>query len=126
MRNGRVIWTSDSLTHGLIWFKANVESEILRELEEFAQECETYMKANAPWEDRTGDARSELTAAPSQNDSKGNLGVELAHGVDYGVFLEFKDGGRLAIIGPTMEVMGPELMARMGGLLERVDYQGIP
>lgn len=126
MRNGRVVWTSDSLTHGLIWFKANVEAEILRELEQFAQECEAYMKANAPWDDRTGDARGGLTAEADQNETKGNLGVVLAHGVDYGVYLEFKFGGRDAIITPTMEVMGPQLMMRMSGLLDRVDYQGIP
>ena len=125
MRNGRVIWTSDSLTHGLIWFKANVEAELLKELEQFAQECEDYMKANAPWEDRSGDARDGLTADADQNDAKGNLGVVLAHGVDYGVYLEFKFGGRDAIIIPTMEIMGPQLMARIGGLLDRVDYQGI-
>lgn len=125
MRNGRVIWTSDSLTHGLVWFKPNVERELSNQLSEFAKECEAYMKANAPWEDRTGDARSELTAAADGNEVKGTLGIVLAHGVDYGVFLEFKYGGRDAIIGPTMEVMGPQLMARMSGLLDRVDYQGI-
>lgn len=126
MRNGRVVWTSDSLTHGLIWFRANVEDALLQELEQFAQEVEDYMKANAPWDDRTGDARGGLTAEPDQNEMKGNLGIVLAHGVDYGVYLEFKYGGRDAIIIPTMEVMGPQLMARIGGLLDRVDYQGIP
>lgn len=125
MRNGRVIWTSDSLTHGLIWFKPNVEAELIRQLEDFAQECEAYMKDNAPWDDRTGDARSGLTAAADGNEVKGTLGVILSHGVDYGVFLEFKYGGRDSIITPTMEVMGPQLMARMGGLLNRVNYQGI-
>lgn len=114
------------MTHGLIWFKVNVEAEIMRELEQFAQDCEAYMKAEAPWEDRSGDARDGLTAEADQNDVKGNLGVVLAHGVDYGVYLEFKYGGRDAIIIPTMEVMGPQLMARIGGLLDRVDYQGIP
>lgn len=126
MRNGRVVWTSDSLTHGLIWFKANVEARLDEELEDFARECEVYMKANAPWEDRTGDAREGLSAEATENEVKGNKGVTLAHGVTYGVYLEFKDGGKFAIIIPTMEVMGPELMARVGGLLDRVDYQGLP
>lgn len=126
MRGGRVVWTSDSLTHGLMWFKPNVEAELDRELERFSQECEAYMKANAPWEDRTGDARSGLSATPRDNEMKGNKGIELAHGVTYGVYLEFKFGGRDAIIIPTMEVMGPELMARVGGLLDRVNFQGVP
>lgn len=126
MRGGRVVWTSDSLTHGLLWFKPNVEAELMGELEEFAQQCEAYMKLNAPWEDRTGDARSGLSATPDENEAKGNLGIELAHGVEYGVFLEFKFGGRDAIIIPTMEIMGPELMGRVRGLLDRVNYQRIP
>lgn len=109
-----------------MWFKPNVEAELMNQLEDFAQQCETYMKDNAPWEDRTGDARNELTAQADGNEVKGTLGVVLSHGVDYGVYLEFKWGGRDAIIGPTMEVMGPEMMGRMSGLLERVDYQGMP
>jgi hypothetical protein len=120
---GRVVWTSDSLTHGLQWFKANVEAELSRELDDFADECEQYMKDNAPWQDRTGDARDGLNAHRYEN---GDVqGVELAHGVDYGIFLEFKFGGRDAIVIPTLEVMGPRMMEKTNGLLDRVNYQGV-
>lgn len=123
MRNGRVVWTSDSLTHGLTWFKRNVDDEILETVEDFAQECEDYMKAHAPWEDRTGDARDGLSGTPY---AKGDVhGVLLAHGVTYGRFLEFRFGGRDAIVIPTLEQKGPELKVRLHGLLNRVDYQGI-
>jgi hypothetical protein len=123
MRNGRVVWTSDSLTHGLTWFKRNVDDEIQKIVEEFADECQSHMKANAPWEDRTGDARNTLTGTAYE---KGDVhGVLLAHGVTYGRFLEFRFGGRDAIVIPTLEEKGPELMARLNGLLNRVEYQGI-
>lgn len=122
-RGGRVVWTSDSLTHGLRWFKANVEDQLSGELDTFADEVEAYMKEEAPWEDRTGDARDGLSATRYQN---GDVqGLLLAHGVEYGVFLEFKFGGRDAIIIPTLEIMGPEMMNRTRGLLNRVNYQGV-
>lgn len=122
-RGGRVVWTSDSLTHGLRWFKANVEGELSDELDSFANEVEAYMKEEAPWEDRTGDARNTLSATRYEH---GDVqGLLLAYGVEYGVFLEFKFGGRDAIIIPTLEVMGPEMMHRTQGLLNRVNYQGV-
>lgn len=123
MRNGRVVWTSDSLTHGLVWFKHNVDQEIWKTTQEFAQECEAYMKANAPWEDRTGDARGGLSGTAYQN---GDVhGVLLAHGVSYGKWLELRFGGRDAIVIPTLEEKGPEYMANMKGLLNRTEFQGI-
>ncbi len=123
MRNVRVVWTSDSLTHGLVWFKRNVDQEIFETVEDFARECEAYMKANAPWQDRTGDARAGLSGTPY---SRGDVhGVELAHGVSYGVYLEFKYGGRDAIVIPTLEEKGPELMQNLKGLLDRTDFQGV-
>lgn len=123
MRNGRVVWTSDTLTHGLTWFKQNVEDEISHEIEEFARECEAYMKSNAPWQDRSGNARSGLSGtAYRKNDVNGVL---LAHGESYGRFLELRFGGRDAIVIPTLEEKGPELMGRMRGLLNRTNYQGV-
>lgn len=118
-----VVWTSDTLTHGLTWFKANVEAELSRELDDFAKECEQYMKDEAPWEDRTGDARNGLNATRYENGSV--QGILLAHGVYYGRFLEFRFEGRDAIIRPTMDVMGPRMMQATSGLLNRVNYQGV-
>lgn len=123
MRNGRVVWTSDTLTHGLVWFKRNVDDQIQEELEEFAEECETHMKQEAPWEDRSGDARDGLTATAYL---RGDVhGVLLAHGEPYGRFLELRFGGRDAIVIPTLEEKGPQLMRRLHGLYGRVDYQGL-
>lgn len=124
MRNGRVVWTSNTLTHGLTWFKNNVDDEIWQEVQDFAAECEAHMKAEAPWEDRTGDAREGLSGTPYQKGEDVH-GVLLSHGVSYGRFLEFRFGGRDAIVIPTLEQKGPELMRRLHGLYERVDYQGI-
>ena len=66
-------------------------------------------KKDAPWTDRTGNARSGLfgTVEVAQN----TVILYLSHGpiVDYGVFLELAHGGRYAIIMRTMERHLPEL-----------------
>lgn len=75
----------------------------------FANEVEKYAKDNAPWADRTGDARSGLTAQGEQRLVR--YTITLYHTVDYGVWLEIRWGGRFAIIEPTIRVMGERLMA---------------
>lgn len=66
-------------------------------------------KSNAPWTDRTGNARSGLfgTVETAQN----MVILYLSHGqmIDYGIWLELAHGGRYAIIMRTMESHLPEL-----------------
>lgn len=81
---------------------------VMAHFETAAAEVEAYAKANAPWEDRTGMAREGLTA--SVYEEGGEIVLELAHSVDYGVYLELKDDGRYAIILPTLEALGPRII----------------
>lgn len=66
------------------------------------------MRANAPWEDRTGDARDGL--GWSLDESLTAPTVYLFHSVSYGVWLEVRWSGKYAIIVPTIEEFGPELI----------------
>lgn len=62
-------------------------------------------KRNAPWTDRTGDARRTLHAkyeTQIQSASIAIVDVFLIHGVDYGIFLELANSGRFAIIHDTL------------------------
>ena len=70
-------------------------------MEDTAQLLEDYAKANAPWNDRTGNARRGLKGEFKRL-SATEFQVELSHSVHYGVFLEFGFGGRYAIIEPTL------------------------
>lgn len=70
-------------------------------LDKLAAEIEAYAKDNAPWDDRTGDAREGLTAEAYHDGSK--HGVVLYHTVDYGIWLEIRWSGTYAIILPTIE-----------------------
>lgn len=83
-----------------------------------APNVENYMKVNAPWTDRTGNARNGL-AARAYKEGDG-IGIVLYHQVDYGIYLETKFSGRDAIIQPSIDSEGPRVMASFNRLLERM------
>jgi hypothetical protein len=69
--------------------------------EKYAVEAEQMAKSNAPWTDRTGDARKLLKGKVI--DDKEAIGVQLMHRVEYGKHLERDGDGRYAILKPTIE-----------------------
>lgn len=67
-----------------------------------------YAQENAPWSDRTGDARSGLDVdVDSDGDS---ITLQLFHTVDYGLWLEVIQNGRFAIIMPTLEHFSSQVL----------------
>lgn len=80
-------------------FKANVA--IAAAAKEVARQAQEYMQANAPWEDRTGDARAGLKAEAVHHGFRQE--IYLYHTVDYGIWLEVRWDGQYAIILPTLE-----------------------
>lgn len=86
--------------------------DTLRELAtHYASIIESDAQANAPWQDQTGAARRGLRAKVETETNMVRLW--LSHGVDYGIYLETRDAGRLAILWPTLERRGPEIMAAL-------------
>lgn len=77
----------------------------------YAQEILTYAKDNAPWEDRTGDARAGLDIDVDRTDL--DIIIELFHTVDYGLWLEVIQSGRFATIMPTLERYSHELFLHL-------------
>lgn len=73
---------------------------------------EAYAKLNAPWTDQTGMARAGLTASVGVDG--GEVVLTLAHSVDYGIWLELIQDGSYAIIMPTLEALGPEILRDAG------------
>lgn len=69
-----------------------------------ASDALAYMKANAPWKDRTGQARSTLMATVVDDEDAHTSTVFLGYGVFYGPLLENKTyrGRSYAIIRPTV------------------------
>jgi len=83
-----------------------------------APEIENYMKINAPWTDRTGNARNGLAARAYRD--RDEVGIVLFHQVDYGIYLEIRFDGKFAIIQPTIDAMGPKVMRDFERLLDRI------
>lgn len=75
-----------------------------------ASVMEARAKASAPWQDRTGNARSGLFGIAER--IPGAIVIYLSHGVliDYGLDLELARGGRYSIIMKVMEAQYPQLM----------------
>lgn len=83
----------------------------------YAPEIEAYMKANASWTDRTGNARQSLTV--EVEDAAGDMvEIILAHGVEYGIWLELAHGGAYQIIAPTLDIFAPRIWADVRALLQ--------
>jgi hypothetical protein len=72
-------------------------------IQPLAGESETYMKTNAPWQNITRNARNSLTGQVTVANSPGKtrIALKLSHGMDYGIWLELKNGGKFAIVRPT-------------------------
>lgn len=78
--------------------------------------AEAWMKANAPWTDNTGAARSGLTAIA---DSQGSLhNMLLSYSVSYGIWLEIANSGRFQILGPAQRVIASKIMQDLKGILD--------
>ncbi len=76
---------------------------------------EEYAKTNASWTDRTGNARQTLHAEVQQL-SKDAVALYLAHGMDYGIWLEVRWGGRFAIIWPTIQAHLQDIFNMLQGI----------
>lgn len=68
-------------------------------------------KHQAPWTDRSGNARSGIFGASERDAAQGLVIIYLSHGpaIDYGVYLELAHGSRFAIIMRTIEAHLPEI-----------------
>lgn len=79
-----------------------VQSAVLSVATYFKPVIEAYAKQNASWQDQTGNARQTLHSFVKEL-SKDTVELYLAHGVDYGIFLETKYASKYAILFPTLQ-----------------------
>ena len=84
-----------------------------------ASEIESKMKTNRPWTDRTNMAKVTLKAKVSQL-NKDVVRITLAHGVDYGIWLELANGKNYAIIAPTVREEGPRIIQDLNDLMSKL------
>lgn len=119
----------DEITPALLQFPQLLFEQLMEECSDQAPETEAWMKANAPWEDRTGNARDGLWA--EEFGTPVAVGIDVGHGEDipYGAYLETVHNGKYGIIKLTVKDQGRALMRRTNGLFDRmpsVKHGGIP
>jgi HK97 gp10 family phage protein len=86
---------------------------------------ERHMKHNAPWTDRTTNARNGLFAKAVKSAASiaaSTFAIVLGHTVDYGVYLEEGTENMEArpIIWPTIELYAPKVMTTLSKILDRM------
>lgn len=83
-----------------------------------ASNLQSYAQQHAPWTDRTTMARQRLKGTASRIED--GYEIELAHGVDYGIWLELAHDKKYAIVKPTVELKAPEIVEALKTLLARL------
>jgi hypothetical protein len=82
--------------------KQEKEADFLDAFQQWATLAQNTSKQNAPWRDRTGNARNSIFGVGVKEDR-----IRAYHGIGmfYGVFLELSFQGRYRVIWPTMEAL---------------------
>jgi hypothetical protein len=109
---------------GVDQVKNNLNRFVDRSLKETANvlgkaitECENTAKRQAPWTDRTGNARNSITGSGPVTEAN-NVKTALSIGVFYGKYLELCRGGRYRIVWPTLEWIRPRVGEYMKGIMK--------
>lgn len=77
-----------------------------------------WMKTNAKWKDRTGNARQTL-GGHGEHTATYHM-IHLYGGMPYQIWLEVRWAGRLAVIGPAVKYHGLALMNRLRGIVSKL------
>ncbi len=93
-------------------FLNEVDEALLEIFTKRKAEVRNYAKANAPWKDRTANARKGLFSAV-EHIPRQSISISIEHGaaIDYAIYLETRWAGRWAILLPTISYFHPRIMA---------------
>jgi hypothetical protein len=117
-----VVWIEppEKMARALEKYGERVLAAVRAVAEYIATKMQDESRRNAPWQDRTGNARSGLFGAVEQEAAEAIVTIYLSHGhtVYYGQFLELAHGQKYAIIMPTIEANLPELKRMLDELFK--------
>lgn len=110
-----IITPSDAFRALIDWQQQGIQQGLLAIAYYYESEIENWMKANAPWTDRTGNARQSLYAIVDALVEE--VVITFGHGVTYGKYLEFKHFGTYAIVAPAIDHFLPLIAKSVWELL---------
>lgn len=111
----------DDLTKRINDFDRQMKRVVAGQVMYAQNDAVSYARKNAPWTDRTGNARSGLHASVNLGENFAELIV--AHSVPYGIWLEVRWSGKYAIIGPTIFWTGKLIISRLESSLMKLAAQ---
>lgn len=115
---GRITIERDEITPRLDAFPDKLQTAVDGVFKYAATDIQNHMRTKAPWTDRTGNARQGLFAKSFTEPKK--WVIVMYHSVPYGIWLEVRWGGRYAIIKPTLQVKGREVMALLNKVMRKM------
>lgn len=107
------------LLQGMADFQQQADAAIRKNVSDGAQLMEKYAKEHRKWRDHTTDARRRFTGRYEA--SATGYKIIIAHGVDYGKWLELAHEKRYAIIPETLQICGAQkVMPAFQNLINRL------
>lgn len=113
-----MVWDNRALLNQLGTFNARMDRAITATMGYHATRAVAYARINAPWKDRSTNARNGLFATAVR--AAPRYAIVIGHRVPYGIWLETKWSGRYAIIRPTIDHEGPEVMMTIATLYGKI------
>ncbi len=103
----------------------DLQAYLYEVLDDTTDEITAWMKQNAPWEDRTKNARNSLRAeveAAMQHIVRLKMGY--GEEITYSQYLESMQGGRFSILTPTLDYWWPVIVQRVQQALNGFSPRG--
>lgn len=110
----------DNLAKGIYMLDEKADAAVHMLAQNAASNLESDAKQQAKWTDRTGMARKSLKGSVQKLPSV--YRIILAHGVDYGIWLELAHEKRFAIVNPLIELHAPFIMDDFKNLMDKMGY----
>lgn len=108
-----------NLVNGLNSFHSRFQAAVHMYADTSAIKLQNYARKNRRWTDRTGHARQRLTGYSGKYAN--GYRVYIAHGVSYGVYLEYAHEKKYAILDETvLKVGADDILPGFQRLLERM------
>jgi hypothetical protein len=108
----------DSLSPSLQHLLPVIDAAVDIAFDAEAARAASMLRQNAPWTDRTGNARAGLKAI-HESEPMVEHRLVLLHSMPYGIWLEVRWSGRYAVIGPTMPTIARDLVVMLAASIER-------
>jgi hypothetical protein len=122
MARGSFEFKPGNIDRNLRVFKGKMNALVAATVDYQGTQAVSYMKTNAKWRDRTGNARATLGAFARHSTEVHE--IHLHGGVPYQIWLEVRWAGKYAIISKAVIVQGRALMAKMNRLVDRLGGGG--